>query len=537
MSQSNRVYLFDTTLRDGAQTQGVDFTVADKAAIARELDRLGIDYIEGGWPGANPTDDRFFADPPQFQNAKFVAFGMTRRAGRSAANDPGLASILQTKARNVCMVGKTWDFHVDVALEVDRAEYLEMIADSLSYAKTRMDETMFDAEHFFDGYKANPDYAMACLAAAEKAGARWLVLCDTNGGTLPHEVERIVGEVVKKIPGDRLGIHTHNDTENAVANTLAAVRAGVRQVQGTINGLGERCGNANMIALIPNLVLKMGFDTGLKDGAMQRLTHLSRLLDDRLNMPTNRSAAYVGTRAFAHKGGLHVSAVEKDPKTYEHVDPEIVGNQRIIVVSDQAGRSNIMARFRQIGLEVDPKHPGVARLLEIVKDRESEGYAYDGADASFELLARHQLHTVPDYFSLQSFRVLAERRVNAKGQTVALSEATVKLDIAGRRAMEVGEGNGPVNALDAALRKALVPVYPELEDMRLIDFKVRILDSAGGTAATTRVMIESADAKGRRWSTIGVSPNIVDASYNALYDAITYKLFRDGATPAERVVA
>ncbi|HLG45647.1 MAG TPA: citramalate synthase [Reyranella sp.] len=532
MTSSNRVYLFDTTLRDGAQTQGVDFTVADKAAIARELDRLGIDYIEGGWPGANPTDDRFFADPPAFQSAKFVAFGMTRRAGRSAANDPGLNAILQTKARHVCMVGKTWDFHVDVALELDRSEYVDMIGDSIAHAKGRMDEVMFDAEHFFDGYKANPDYAMACLKAAEANGARWLVLCDTNGGTLPHEIERIVGEVAQKIPGERLGIHTHNDTENAVANSLAAVRAGVRQVQGTINGLGERCGNANMISLIPNLVLKMGFDTGLKEGAMARLTHLSRLLDDRLNVGTNRSAAYVGTRAFAHKGGLHVSAVEKDPRTYEHVDPETVGNQRIIVVSDQAGRSNIMARFRQIGLEVDPKDPGVARLLEIVKEREAEGYAYDGADASFELLARHELHTVPDYFALQSFRVLAERRVNARGQLIALSEATVKLDVAGRRAMEVGEGNGPVNALDAALRKALVPVYPELADMRLVDFKVRILDSAGGTAATTRVMIESADAKGRRWSTIGVSPNIVDASYNALYDAITYKLFRDGAAPA-----
>ena len=529
MTSSNRLYLFDTTLRDGAQTQGVDFSVADKAAIARELDLLGIDYIEGGWPGANPTDDRFFADPPEFRNSKFVAFGMTRRAGRSAANDPGLSAILQTRARNVCMVGKTWDFHVDVALEVDRTEYLGMIEDSIAYAGTKVEEVMFDAEHFFDGFKANPAYALDCLKAAERGGSRWLVLCDTNGGSLPHDIERIVGEVTRTFPGTRLGIHTHNDTENAVANTLAAVRAGVRQVQGTINGLGERCGNANMIALIPNLVLKMGFETGLKPGAMQRLTHLSRLLDDRLNVTPNRSAAYVGTRAFAHKGGLHVSAVEKDPKTYEHVDPEVVGNQRIIVVSDQAGRSNIMARFRQIGLEVNAKDPGVARLLEIVKEREAEGYAYDGADASFELLARHELHTVPDYFSLQSFRVLAERRVNARGQLIAMSEATVKLDVAGKRAMEVGEGNGPVNALDAALRKALIPVYPELQDMRLVDFKVRILDSAGGTAATTRVMIESADSKGRRWSTIGVSPNIVDASYNALYDAITYKLFQEGA--------
>src|SRR6201990_2264627 len=415
-----RLYLYDTTRRDGAQTQGVDFGVPDKLAIARELDLLGVDYVEGGWPGANPTDDRFFADPPEFRNARFVAFGMTRRAARSAANDPGLAALLQTKARNVCMVGKTWDFHVDVALELDRGEYLEMIADSVAHAKGRMDEVMFDAEHFFDGYKANPDYAMSCLLAAEKAGARWLVLCDTNGGTLPHEVERIVAEVAKKIPGDRLGIPTPTETQNAAPNPRAAVRAVVRQVQGTINGLGERCGNANIIALIPNLVLKMGFDTGLKEGALARLTHLSRLLDDRLNMPTNRSAAYVGTRAFAHKGGLHVSAVEKDPKTYEHVDPELIGNTGGIGFSAQPGRSNIMARFRQIGLEVDPKDPGVARLLEIVKDRESEGYAYDGADASFELLARHELHTVPDYFALQSFRVLAERRGNARGQNVAL---------------------------------------------------------------------------------------------------------------------
>jgi 2-isopropylmalate synthase len=457
---------------------------------------------------------------------------MTRRPGRSAANDPGLNALLNAKVQSVCMVGKAWDFHVDVALGISNAENLDMIVESVAHAKTRMAEVMFDAEHFFDGYKANPDFALECARTAYRAGARWVVLCDTNGGTLPHEVERIVGEVAATIPGTHLGIHCHNDTENAVANSLAAVRGGARQIQGTLNGLGERCGYANLVSLIPSLMLKTDFKLGLAEKDLAQLTHVSRLLDERLNRAPNRGAAYVGDSAFAHKGGLHVSAVEKDPKTYEHVDPETVGNQRIIVVSDQAGRSNIMARFRQIGLEVDPKDPAVARLLEIVKDREAEGYAYDGADASFELLARHELHTVPDYFALQSFRVLAERRVNARGQLIALSEATVKLDVAGRRAMEVGEGNGPVNALDAALRKALVPVYPELADMRLVDFKVRILDSAGGTAATTRVMIESADAKGRRWSTIGVSPNIVDASYNALYDAITYKLFRDGAKVA-----
>ena len=532
MPSDNRVYLFDTTLRDGAQTQGVDFSVADKAAIARELDRIGLDYVEGGWPGANPTDDRFFADPPDFHTAKLVAFGMTRRAGRSAANDPGLAAILGTRAKSVCMVGKTWDFHVDVALELDRTEYVDMIADSIAHAGTRVEEVMFDAEHFFDGFKANRDYAMSCLRAALGAGARWIVLCDTNGGTLPHEIERIVGEVCSEIPGSKVGIHCHNDTENAVANSLAAVRAGVRQVQGTINGLGERCGNANLIALVPNLMLKMGYETGIPEERLGGLTHLSRLLDDRLNLAPNRSAAYVGARAFAHKGGLHVSAVEKDPRTYEHVDPERVGNQRIIVVSDQAGRSNIVARFKQIGLDIDPRHAGVARLLEIIKNREAEGYAYDGADASFELLARRELHTVPDYYALQSFRVMAERRWNAKGELITLSEATVKLSLGERRVMEVGEGNGPVNALDAALRKALLPAYPALRDMKLVDFKVRILDSAGGSAAVTRVMIESADSQGRRWTTLGVSPNIVDAAYNALFDAITYRLFKDDVPPA-----
>ncbi len=532
MADDKRIYLFDTTLRDGAQTQGVDFSVADKSAIAIELDRIGIDYIEGGWPGANPTDDRFFADPPAFGHARFVAFGMTRRAGRSAANDPGLNAILSTRARSVCMVGKTWDFHVDVALELGRTEYVDMIADSVAYAKSRVDEVMFDAEHFFDGYKANRDYAQTCIREAYRAGARWVVLCDTNGGTLPHEIERIVGEVCREIPGSAIGIHCHNDTENAVANSLAAVRAGARQVQGTINGLGERCGNANIIALIPNLMLKMGYDTGVTAENLAKLTHLSRLLDDRLNLAPNRGAAYVGPRAFAHKGGLHVSAVEKDPRTYEHIDPAVVGNERIIVVSDQAGRSNVVARFRQIGLDIDPRSPGVIRLLEIVKEREANGYAYDGADASFELLARRELHTVPDYFALQSFRVMAERRWNARGELVTMSEATVKLDVARHRVMEVGEGNGPVNALDSALRKALLPHYAELEDMRLIDFKVRILDSAGGTAAVTRVMIECADSRGHRWTTIGVSPNIIDASYNALYDSITYKLFRDGAAAA-----
>jgi len=533
MSEKNRVYLYDTTLRDGAQTSGVDFGVADKIAIARELDALGIDYVEGGWPGANPTDDAFFADAPALSRATFTAFGMTRRPGRSAANDPGLSALLNSGARAVCIVGKSWDFHVDVALGIGRDENLEIIADSVRAIADRGLEPLFDAEHFFDGYKANPTYALACARTAYEAGARWVVLCDTNGGTLPDEVERIVAAVAAVIPGDRLGIHTHNDTENAVANSLAAVRAGARMIQGTLNGLGERCGNANLVSLLPTLVLKMGYQTGVTRDGLKRLVHASRLLDERLNRAPNRHQPYVGDSAFAHKGGLHVSAVEKDPTSYEHVDPALVGNRRHILVSDQAGRSNVLARLRDVGIEVAGSDPRIGRLVETVKQREFEGYAYDGAEASFELLARRALGEAPDYFRLVSFRVLDERRWNARGDLITLSEATIKAEIAGtppgQAVMTVAEGNGPVNALDQALRKALIPAYPELEGMRLTDYKVRILTPNDGTKAVTRVMIESADRAGRRWTTVGVSANVIDASYNALFDAITYCLLKAGA--------
>ena len=526
-----RLYLFDTTLRDGAQTQGVDFSVQDKHTIAQALDRIGIDYVEGGWPGANPTDTSFFSAPPALARAKLVAFGMTKRSGRSAANDPGLAAVLDARAPGTCLVGKSWDFHVNVALGIGLDENLALIRESIAVAAAK-GEAMYDAEHFFDGYKANPDYAIACLKAAEAAGARWLVLCDTNGGTLPHEVERIVGETVKHIPGGKLGIHAHNDTENAVANSLAAIRAGVRQVQGTLNGLGERCGNANLVALIPSLMLKPfyaeRFEIGIARDDLRHLTQLSRLLDELLNRAPDRHAAYVGDAAFAHKGGLHVSAVEKDPRTYEHVPPETVGNRRHILVSDQAGRSNILARLREAGFELDPRHPKVARLLEEVKEREFQGYAYDGAEASFELLARRAIETVPDYFRLQSFRVIDERRWNARGDLITLSEATIKLEVGGEALMTVAEGNGPVNALDTALRKALIPVFPELEPIRLTDYKVRILTPQDGTKAVTRVMIETSDASGGSWSTVGVSTNVIDASYNALHDSLTYKLWRSG---------
>ncbi len=524
-----RVILYDSTLRDGAQTQGIDFSAADKELIANELDAIGIDYIEGGWPGANATDDAFFANPPAFKRARLTAFGMTRRAGRSADNDPSLTAVLSSPAKTICIFGKTWDFQVKVALEVDPEENIKMIADTIKYACTKSDDVMFDAEHFFDGYKANKEFALRCLKAAHDAGARWVVLCDTNGGTLPDEIERIVTEVTQHIPGSHLGIHCHDDTGNAVANSLAAVRAGARQVQGTLNGLGERCGNANLVTIIPTLVLKMGYETGLTEEDMTRLTHLSRLLDERLNRMPDRSAPYVGESAFAHKGGVHASAVEKDPSTYEHLEPEKIGNRRHIVVSEQSGRSNILARFREAGIEIDPKDEKVAKLVAAVKEQEFKGYAYDGAEASFELLALRALGTVPDYFHCISFKVLDERHWDDNGNLITTSEATVKLDVRGEEHMTVAEGNGPVNALDAALRKVLTAIYPQLEDLRLVDYKVRILTPGDGTGAVTRVMIESADKDGEHWSTVGVSANIIDASYNALRDSIIYKLHRDGA--------
>jgi 2-isopropylmalate synthase len=525
----NYVYLFDTTLRDGAQAQGIDFSVPDKIAISEALDALGVDYIEGGWPGANHTDDAFFAEPPAFAQARFVAFGMTRRAGRSASNDPTLAPVLNAKTDAVCIFGKSWDFQVDVALGIEPAENIEMIADSIALAHERRGEAIFDAEHFFDGYKADPDYALACIKAAHGAGARWVVLCDTNGGTLPHEVERIVGEIVDHIPGTHLGIHAHNDTGNAVANTLAAVRAGVRHVQGTLNGLGERCGNANLISLIATLKLKTEFEIGVADDKLVELTRISRLVDERLNRAPYKHAPYVGESAFAHKGGAHVSAVEKDPRTYEHIEPGLVGNHRHIVVSEQSGRSNILSRLQDLGIAIDGKDPKAQRLVDEVKQQEFEGYAYDGAEASFELLARRAMGGVPDYFNIIRFRVMDERRWSARGELVTESEATVMVRVGADSSYQVANGNGPVNALDIALRKALVPVFPQLESLHLVDYKVRILTPQAGTRAVTRVMIESADHTGLRWTTVGVSGNIIDASFDALKDSYRWKLMREGA--------
>jgi 2-isopropylmalate synthase len=522
--------LFDTTLRDGAQTHGVDFSLEDKLLIAEHLDGLGVDYIEAGYPGANPTDTKLFSEKRPF-GAKVTAFGMTKRPGRSIANDPGFQALLAAEADAICLVGKSWDFHVDVALGVTLEENLTAIKESVAAVVESGREVLLDCEHFFDGYKANLDYALACAVAGYDAGARWVVLCDTNGGTLPEEVEKIVAAVVRRIPGDRVGIHVHNDTDNGVANSLAAVRAGARQIHGTLNGLGERCGNANLTSIIPTLLLKPGYadcyETKVTPEKLKTLTHASRILDEMLNRAPNRHSPYVGEAAFAHKGGIHVSAVQKDPRTYEHVPPESVGNVRKLLVSDQGGRSNILAQLDRIGIEVPKDDPRIGRLLEEVKERETVGYAYESAEASFELLARRMLGNVPQFFDVDSFRVLVERRHNAVGELVTVSEATVKARVDGETVMSVGEGNGPVNALDNALRKDLGPYQSYIDDLELVDYKVRIL--TGGTDAVTRVLVESRDGEGRRWFTVGVSPNIVDASFEALLDSINYKLIRDGA--------
>ena len=387
-----RLYIFDTTLRDGAQTQGVDFSLEEKEKIALALDNLGVDYIEAGWPGANPTDTEFFQKKHDFKNSKLTSFGMTKRSGRSAENDTGLSALMNSNTSAVCLVGKSWDFHVDVALGITNEENLDNISESAKHFVKAKKEFMFDAEHFFDGYKANPKYALSCIKAAYDQGARWVILCDTNGGTLPHEVTQIVSEVTKVVPGKNLGIHAHNDTGNAVANSLAAVLSGVRQIQGTINGLGERCGNANLMSLIPTFFLKKDFSSqfeiGIKRKNIKNLTDCSRLLDEILNRKPNQHLPYVGAAAFSHKGGLHVSAVQKDPKTYEHINPEEVGNTRNIVVSDQSGKSNIISRLKSIKIDIQENDPKIKKLLDEVKDREFIGYSYDGADASFELLAR-----------------------------------------------------------------------------------------------------------------------------------------------------
>ena len=468
-----------------------------------------------------------------------TAFGMTKRSGRSAENDDVLAAVVNAKTSAVCLVGKSHEFHVKTALGIELAENTENLSASFKYLVAQGREAIFDAEHFFDGYKANPSYALEAVHAAYDAGCRWIALCDTNGGTMPEEIAAIVKAVIASgIPGDHLGIHTHNDTENAVAGSLAAVLAGARQIQGTLNGLGERCGNANLTAIIPTLLLKepyaSQFETGVTLEALAGLRKVSVTLDDILNRVPQKQAAYVGASAFAHKAGLHASAILKDPTTYEHIPPETVGNSRIVPMSNQAGQSNLRRRLSEAGLDVEKGDSALSRILDRIKEQEARGYSYDTAQASFELLAREELGILPNFFEVKRYRVTVERRRNKRGEMVSLSEAVVVVKIAGEKVMSVSESigddgsdRGPVNALSSALGKDLGPYSELIEDMKLVDFKVRITD--GGTEAVTRVIIDSEDGQGRRWSTVGVSANIVDASFDALLDAINWKLVRDEA--------
>ena len=520
------ISLFDTTLRDGQQTPGVDFSLDDKLVVIEMLDSLGVDYIEGGYPGANPTDTALFSEGRKTK-ATLTAFGMVKRAGRSVSNDSGLQDLIRAKSSAICFVAKSWDYHVRVALGCTNEENLDSICQSVEAATFAGKEVLVDCEHFFDGYKANPDYALACAKAAHDSGARWVVLCDTNGGTMPAEISEIVRTVAKTVPGTHLGIHAHNDTDQAVANSLAAIDAGCRHVQGTLNGIGERCGNANLVSIIATLGLKKSyrdrFTIGVDDERLQNLTHVARSFDELLNRAPNAQAPYVGKSAFATKAGIHASAIVKEPETYEHVKPETVGNRRRMLVSDQAGKSNLIAELHRIGMNVAKDDKRLDTLLREVKEREAVGYAYDAADASFELLARRTLGSVPHYFDVLSFRVIVEQR-----DKEMISEAVVKVKIDGETFINAGEGNGPVNALDVALRKDLGKFQPYINDLELADYKVRILN--GGTGATTRVLIESRDSHGDRWFTVGVSPNIVEASFQALSDSIIYKLLRDGVT-------
>jgi len=533
--QKERLYIYDTTLRDGQQTQGVQFSTDEKIEIADLLDDLGVDYIEGGWPGANPTDTNFFET--YRTNANLVAFGMTKRSGRSAENDDVLASVLNAGTKKICLVGKTHDFHVKTALGISLKENIEAIQQSISHVVSMGREAIFDAEHFFDGMLSNSDYAIEAIRSAYSAGARWIVLCDTNGGSLPREIEKAVSLAIEAgVPGTHLGIHTHNDTDNAVANTLIAVDAGVRQIQGTLNGLGERCGNANLTALIPTLALKSDycdrFETGISRIALKGMTRLSRRLDDILNRVPMRQASYVGASAFAHKSGLHANAILKDPSTYEHVDPELVGNDRIIPMSNQAGASNLKKRLSDAGINQNLNKGELEKILMLIKERESQGYSYDTAQASFELLARRTLGQLPEFFDVKRYKVTVERRKNKYNKMISLSEAVVVVKVDGQKKLSVSESldefgsdRGPVNALAKALAKDLGQYQRFIDDMRLVDFKVRI--TQGGTEAVTRVVIDSEDSTGRRWATVGVSPNIVDASFDALIDAMNWKILRD----------
>jgi len=521
------ISVFDTTLRDGTQGEGISLSAEDKVKIALKLDQLGVHYIEGGNPSSNSKDFEFFRRIRDMKlNAKITAFGSTRRKNSRADQDVSLLRIVESGVQAATLVGKSWDFHVTTALQTKLEENLSMIYDSVAFLKNRGLETIFDAEHFFDGFKHNAEYALAVLRKAAEAGADWLVLCDTNGGSLPNEIHEIVSQVVKAI--DRpIGIHTHNDCELGVANTLAAVQAGARQVQGTINGYGERCGNANLCSIIPNLQLKMGYRC-ISDEQLAQLTSVARYVSEIANTAMPVGQPFVGNAAFAHKGGIHVSAILKDPKTYEHIRPELVGNQRRILVSELGGQSNIIHKAQELGLDISSGNERARTVIERIKELEHEGYSFEGADASLELLLRDAFGEETQIFKLESFKMLVEK---SDGRMV--SEAIVKLDVGGDIVYTAAEGNGPVNALDNALRKALVQYYPEIMNIALTDYKVRVLDEKDATAAKVRVLIETSDFK-NTWSTVGVSSNVIEASWEALVDSFRYALLNAKKTPVAR---
>ncbi|GAA4716729.1 citramalate synthase [Brevibacillus fulvus] len=525
---SKKICLYDTTLRDGTQAEGISLSVEDKVKIAARLDQFGIDWIEGGWPGSNPKDMAFFEKMKEFplKQAKIAAFGSTCRPGVAAEVDSNLQAILDSGAAVATIFGKSWDLHVLEALKTSLEENLRMVRDSISYLKQHQRTVIFDAEHFFDGFKQNADYAVSVLKAAEEAGADWIVLCDTNGGSLPHEVYQIVQTVRQQI-ATPLGIHSHNDGELGVANALAAVQAGAEQVQGTINGIGERCGNANLISVVANLQLKMGYSC-VAEEQLQQLTKLSRYVAEIANMATPNNQPFVGNSAFAHKGGIHVSAVLKDPQTYEHIAPEQVGNRRRVLVSELAGQSNLLAKSEELQISFDGNKQEAREMIQQIKEREFQGYQYEGAEASLSLLLLESSGKLNPLFSLDSFKILMEKTA----EHAILSEATVKVRVNGQIMHTAAEGNGPVNALDNALRKALEGVFPVLSQMHLTDYKVRVLDESEATAAKVRVLIESM-RNGEKWSTVGVSTNVIEASWEALVDSIRYLLWKEGCTPQE----
>jgi 2-isopropylmalate synthase len=521
----NRIEIYDTTLRDGTQGESINFSVADKLRIAEALDELGVDFIEGGWPGSNPRDVAFFEEARllKLSRARIAAFGATRRRNYSCAEDPNIQALLSAEAPVNTIFGKSWELHVTEALRIDLQENLDLIADSVRYLAARVETVIYDAEHFFDGYKSNPEYAVQTLRAAQAGGAQRIVLCDTNGGSLPDEVSdatRVVGEVIS-VP---LGIHCHNDGELAVANTLAAVNAGATHVQGTINGYGERCGNANLCSVIPNLEIKLGREVVGAD-RVKHLRETANLVSEIANLSLQSGAAFVGDSAFAHKGGVHVSAVERNPRTYEHIEPELVGNRRRVLVSDLSGKGNLLAKARELNFHLD----GEQGVLEELKRLEHDGFEFEAAEASFELLVSRLRNSRQPYFELVGFRVIDEHL----GDTMPMSEATVKIRVGEHHEHAVASGNGPVNALDRALHRALTPFYPSLQKVHLVDYKVRVLKSSlSGSASLVRVLITSGDGT-TQWGTVGVSANIVEASWRALVDSVEYKLMKDEVTPLQ----